>query len=79
MHLVCHQDVPGTSYTRGQVVSDPAEIDEIKANDALYKVFSAVPDDAFPRQTNTVKPVSYVTPPAPPSSTSGSSSTTSSS
>jgi len=64
MHLVCHETIPGSGYVRGQVVTDPAAIAEIKANDGLMKHFSQVPDGTFP-DAATASPTRPISTPVP--------------
>lgn len=67
MHLVCHENIPGTGYARGAVVTDPVAIAAIKENDALFKHFSQVPDGTFPSPSAPAPVVAkvFVAPPAP--------------
>jgi hypothetical protein len=64
-HLVCHETIPGSGYTRGQNITDQAEITAILANADLRKVFSQVPDGTFPDATASKStPVTTLPPPS---------------
>lgn len=61
--LVCHENIPGTQFHRGDVIHDAASIALIEEQSELAKHFTRVAGDTFPDPEPSSAPARPTIPP----------------